>query len=205
LETQVVDESDAVTTEGPDEPEVEKPKEGAWFREMIDREVKADRIVGGALFGEIVALIVISSLLAFFVVHEVRDTGFYTDEFGALEKFLLFGAGAFAVFLIALRIVVRRKNIIRPLDFASLAMFVVAHLVLLSVFPFDFAYVGDALPRYLSWTVGWISDDIGAIILGFGAVGGTIGAIFTAVTYVSVRKRLKEDLATTQDQVCSRG
>jgi hypothetical protein len=179
-----------------DEPEVPKKEEGAWFREMIDRETKNDKIVGGALFGEIAALVMISAILAFFVAHELRDTGFYTDEFGPLEKFLLFGAGGFAVSLIALRIVVRRKNLIRPLDFASMMLFVVAHSVLLVVFPFDFTHVGDALPGYLSWTVRWISDDLGAILLALGAVGGTIGAAFIGVIYVHVKKRLEELPAT---------
>lgn len=179
-----------------DEPEVVAKMKGAWFREMIDRETKNDKIVGGALFGEIAALAVISAILAFFVAHELRDTGFYTYEFGALEKFLLFGAGGFAVSLIALRVVVRRKNVIRPLDFASMIMFVVAHAVLLAVFPFDFAYVGDALPGYLSWTVSWISDDFGAILLALGAVGGTVGAAFIGVIYVHVKNRLEEEPAT---------
>ena len=179
-----------------DEPEVAAKKKGAWFREMIDRETKNDKIVGGALSGEIAALVAISAILAFFVTHELRDTGFYTVEFGPLERFLLFGAGGFAVSLIALRIVVRRKNMIRPLDFASMIMFVIAHVVLFVVFPFDFAYVGDALPGYLSWTVGWISDDLGAILLALGAVGGTIGAAFIGVIFVHVKERLEEDTAT---------
>jgi hypothetical protein len=174
-------------------------KEGAWFREMIDKEVKNDRIEGGALYGEIAALILMSALLAFFVTHELRDTGFYTDEFGALEKSLLFGAGGFAVFLIALRVVVRRKNVIRPLDFASMILFVVAHIVLLSVFPFDFAYVGDALPGYLAWAVDWISDDMGAILLALGVIGGTVGSVFIAVIFVHVKKRLDEPQPVTED------
>jgi len=190
------EESGPEMTQSSEAPENNTKKEGAWFREMIDRETKNDKIVGSALFGEIAALIAISAILAFFVTHELRDTGFYTDEFGLLERFLLFGAGGFAVSLIALRIVVRRKNLIRPLDFASMMLFVVAHAILLAVFPFDFAYVGDALPGYLSWTVGWISDDLGAILLALGTICGTIGAAFIGVIYVHVKKRLEEPAAT---------
>ena len=174
------------------EPEPEQPKKTDWYRDMIEKEVKADRITGGSLVGEIVAFFVLSSVLAFFVVHELNDTGFYTDAFGALEKFLLFGAGGFAVALVVLRIIVRRKNVIRPLDIASLLFFVVAHAVLLSIFPFDFSYVGDALPSYLSWSVDWMSDTIGKALLALGVFGGTIGAVFTFITYVGVKKRLKE-------------
>ena len=196
MEDPTVEESVLEMTQDSEKPKTKTKKEGAWFREMIDRETKNDKIVGGALFGEIAALVAISAILAFFVTHELRDTGFYTDDFGSLERFLLFGAGGFAVSLIALRIVVRRKNLIRPLDFASMVLFVVAHVVLLAVFPFDFAYVGDALPGYLSWTVSWISDDLGAILLALGAVGGTIGAAFIGVIYVHVKKRLEEPTTT---------
>ncbi|HIH00570.1 TPA: hypothetical protein HA259_00555 [Thermoplasmata archaeon] len=174
------------------EPETERPKKTDWYRDMIEKELKADRIRGGSLVGEIVAFFVLSSVLAFFVVHELRDTGFYTDAFGAFEKFLLFGAGGFAVALVVLRIIVRRKNVIRPLDMASLLFFVVAHAVLLAVFPFDFSYVGDALPSYLSWSVDWMSDTIGKMLLALGVFGGTVGAVFTFATYVGVKKRLKE-------------
>lgn len=162
-----------------------------WFDEMIEREVKNDRIAGGSLVGEVVAFIFVSALLWFFIAHELNDTGFYTDEFGTLEKVLLFGAGGFAVSLIALRIAVRRKNIIRPLDTASLLLFAVAHADLLAVFPFDFAYVGDAMPRFLAWSVDWMSGTVGAIVLGLGVFGGTVGAVFTLVTYVNVKRRLR--------------
>ena len=174
------------------EPEPEQPKKTDWYRNMIDKEVKADRITGGTLVGEIIAFFDLSSVLAFFVVHELRDTGFYTDAFGALEMFLLFGAGGFGVALVVLRIIVRRKNVIRPLDVASLLFFVIAHAVLLSVFPFDFSYVGDVLPSYLSWCVDWMSDTIGRILLALGVFGGCVGAVFTFATYVGVKKRLKE-------------
>lgn len=163
------------------------------FQDMIDREVKSDRIKGSALFGEIVGFIAMSICLSFFVVHYTRDTGFFTDDFGGLEMSLLFGSGGFALSIIILRIMIRRKNMIRPLDVASIVVFVIAQAVLLSVFPFDFAHVGDALPSYLSWIVDWISDDLGAIILAIGIIGGIIGAIFVSIIFVSVRQKLKED------------
>jgi hypothetical protein len=196
LETQTPSEEQGAVEEqahqAEPEPEPKQPKKTDWYRDMIEKEVKADRITGWTLVGEIVAFFVLSLILAFFVVHELNDTGFYTDEFGTLEKFLLFGAGGFAVALVVLRIIVRRKNIIRPLDVASLLFFVVAHAVLLAVFPFDFSYVGDALPGYLSWSVDWMSDTIGKILLALGVFGGTLGAVFTFATYVGVKRRLKE-------------
>jgi hypothetical protein len=197
VEQEVSDTQETVTPKTQAEPEKQTAKPN-WFDEMIDREIKNDRIVGGALVGEIVAFVFISALLSFFVAHELNDTGFYTDEFGGLEKFMLFGAGGFAVSLIGLRIIIRRKNLIRPLDAASLMFFVAAHAILLAVFPFDFAYVGDAMPRFLAWTVDWISDSMGAILLGLGVVGGSVGIVFTLVTYVNVRKRLEAIEASSE-------
>ena len=204
METHTLPEEEGIAEElaQPVEPEPgpEQTKKTDWYRDMIEREAKADRITGGALVGEIVAFFVLSSVLAFFAVHELRDTGFYTEEFGALEMFLLFGAGLFGVALVVLRIIVRRKNIVRPLDLASLLLFVVAQAVLLAVFPFDFSYVGDALPSYLSWSVDWMSDTIGKILLAFGVFGGTLGAVFTYAIYQGVRKRLKETEHETRSE-----
>jgi hypothetical protein len=161
-------------------------------------EVKKDRIEGPNIIGEVVALVFTSSLLWFFVAHKLEDTGFYTDEFGMLEMALLFSAGGFAVALAALRIIIRRRNVLRPLDVAHFALFVIAHAVLLARFPFDFGYVADALPSFLQWTVDWMNDTIGAIILALGIVGGIAGAFVTLLTYLGVREEL---LSSTEEQV----
>jgi hypothetical protein len=187
--------SETETPEEQGEAQPAKREVRSGFRDMIDREVKSDRIRGGAIVGEIVGFVAMSICLSFFVVHYTRDTGFFTDEFGSLEMALLFGSGGFAISLTALRIVIRRKNVIRPLDISNMGMFVIAQSVLLSVFPFDFAHIGDALPRYLSWTVDWISDDLGAIILAIGIVGGILGAIVVGFIYVNVRKQLQAEQA----------
>jgi hypothetical protein len=133
----------------------------------------------------------ISALLWFFVAHKLQDTGFYTDEFGPLEMTMLFSAGGFAVLLSVLRLTVRRRNMLRPLDVASFLLFALAHAVLLVRFPFDFEHVTDVLPSFLQWTVGWIDNAIGAVLLALGIVGGIIGAIVTLMTYIGVREELR--------------
>jgi len=169
-----------------------------WIRKAGRAEAKKDRIEGPNIIGEIVALVFISSLLWFFVAHKLEDTGFYTDEFGTLEMAMLFSAGGFAVVLAALRIVLRRRNVLRPLDVALYALFVLAHAVLLARFPFDFGYVADVLPSFLQWTVGWMNDTIGAIILALGIVGGIVGAFITMLTYLGVRQELR---SSTEEQM----
>jgi hypothetical protein len=169
-----------------------------WISKAGRTEAKKDRIEGPTIFGEIVALVFISSLLWFFAAHKLEDTGFYTDEFGTLEMAMLFSAGGFAVALAVLRIIIRRRNMLRPLDIASFALFAIAHAVLLARFPFDFEYVADTLPSFLQWTVGWMNDTIGAIILALGIVGGIVGAFVTLLTYLGVREELR---SSTEEQV----
>ncbi|HUV60752.1 MAG TPA: hypothetical protein VMW71_01105 [Thermoplasmata archaeon] len=162
-----------------------------WISVVGSKEAKKDRLEGPNIIGEIAGLVFISSLLWFFVAHKLEDTGFYTDEFGTLEMTMLFSAGGFAVLLAALRIMIRRRNLLRPLDVASFLLFAIAHAVLLARFPFDFEYVADALPSFLQWTVGWMNDTVGAIILALGIVGGIVGAIVTLLTYLGVREELR--------------
>ncbi len=162
-----------------------------WIIVLGNKEAKKDRIGWPDIIGEFVGLVFISSLLWFFVAHKLEDTGFYTSEFGNLEMTMLFSAGGFAVLLAILRVIIRRRNILRPLDVASFLLFTIAHAVLFVRFPFDFEYVADVLPSYLQWLVGWVDDGIGAAFLALGIVGGIIGAAFTFMTYMAVREALR--------------
>ena len=153
-------------------------------------EAKKDRLTGHTLIGEFVAIFVLSFLIWFFVAHKLEDTGFYTDEFGALEMFMVYFGGAFALTPVVLRIIVRRRNMVRPVDVASLLFLSVAHAVLLVSFPFDFEHVDAVLPSFLQWMVSWMSDSIGAAVLALGLFGGLIGAAFTFIIYVAVKREL---------------
>lgn len=161
---------------------------------LVDRigkdSAKKDRVEGQDLIGEIVALVLMSFALWFFVAHKLKDSGFYTDDFGTLEMAALYSAGGFVVLLAFLRVLIRRRNMLRPLEIASFGLLSTAHAILLATFPFDFEHVGDVLPRALSWSVDWMSDTVGAVILALGIPGGIIGAVITAVIYIRVKKEL---------------
>ena len=161
-----------------------------WLDRIGKEEARKDRLAGQNLVGECVAVFVLSFLLWFFVAHKLEDTGFYTDDFGLLEMFMVYFGGAFALSPVVLRIVLRRRNVVRPLDAASLLFLSVAHAVLLVSFPFDFEHVDAVLPGFLQWTVSWMSDSIGAAILALGLIGGLIAAAFTLVIYVAVKREL---------------
>ncbi len=161
-----------------------------WLSKAAKEEARKDHLQGPNLLGEIIAAVFLSVLLWFFVAHKLQDTGFYTDDFGTLEMFMLYSAGVFAVFVVAVRLILRRRNIVRPLDVVSLLMLSAAHAVLLASFPFDFEHVEDVLPDALQWTVGWMSDSIGTILLILGLIGGFIGAAFTSAIYIGVKREL---------------
>lgn len=175
-------------TEGT-EPEA-PPTPFGWRNKIAKEEARKDRLRGPALVGEFAAVFVLSALLWFFVAHKLQDTGFYTDGFGAVEMFFMYGAGSFALVPVILRLILRRRNLLRPLDAANLLFLSTAHAVLIASFPFDFEHVTAVLPSFLTWTVGWISDSIGAAILWLGLVGGLLGATFTMVIYIGVRREL---------------
>lgn len=174
-----------------EETEPEAPPTSYGWRDKIAREeARKDRLKGPALIGEFVAVLAVSALLWFFVAHKLQDTGFFTDEFGAVEMFFMYAAGAFALVPVILRLILRRRNILRPLDAVNLLFLSAAHAVLLASFPFDFEHVTAVLPGFLTWTVGWISDSVGTAILWLGLIGGLLGATFTMVVYIGVRRQL---------------
>ncbi|MDH3365201.1 MAG: hypothetical protein OEM29_04265 [Thermoplasmata archaeon] len=162
-----------------------------WMEKWGKAEARKDKIVGANIIGEAVAAVFLSALLWFFVAHKLEETGFYTDEFGILEMTLMYSAGFLAVALAVLRVIIRRRNMLRPLDMASFVLFAIAHAVLLVRFPFDFGHVADVLPSSLQWTVEWMTDTIGALILALGIVGGIVGALVTLLIYLGVREGLR--------------
>ena len=166
------------------------PVQKGWMDRIAKNSVKKDKIEGSDLIGEFVALVLMMAALWFFVAHKLNETGFYTEEFGGMEMFALYSAGAFTVFVAAVRIALRRHNIVRPLETASFVLLSVAHAVLLVRFPFDFDHVADVLPGALEWTVGWISETIGKVILALGIPGGIIAAAITMIIYFGVKKEL---------------
>ena len=157
---------------------------------IIRDSAKKDVISGTDLIGEFVGLVLMCIVLWFFVAHKLRDTGFYTDDFGAAEMFALYSAGVFGVFVAVLRIAVRRHNVVRPLEAASMVYLAGAHVVLLASFPFEFEHVSAVMPGALEWTVGWISNTFGKVILAIGIPAGLLGAALVTLLYFSVRREL---------------
>ena len=164
-----------------------------WFARHVEGEAKKDRLSLSERAGGVVGLIIILLVTLFWVVHQTSSTGFFTSGFGPAEAFLFYLSVLFGLVPTAGRIVVGRKNVVRPLDLLNMVLISVAIGVwLLWVFPFDFSHLADVLPESLRFLLQWISDDVARVLMTIAIIGATIGIIYTGVLYVSVRRELSK-------------
>jgi hypothetical protein len=61
---------------------------------------------------------------------------------------------------------------------------VMAALWLLRVFPFDFTHLADVLSVNLRFSLAWVSDEIGRIVLLLQVSAGTLAAVITMMVYL---------------------
>ncbi len=115
--------------------------------------------------GELVAVFVMMVFATFWLRHQRLDTGFFTDEFGTFEMFLFYGSMFFSTLPPLVRAFIGRRNISRPWDIWANMFGVVTAIWLLTVFPFDFNHLADALPGGLQFLLEWVTNDIGKIPL----------------------------------------
>lgn len=163
-----------------------KPK--GWFARHAESEAKKDVMKLSERAGELIGIFCILILLIFFITHQTSSTGFFTSKFGRLEQFLFYGSLSFGIITSIGKIIVGRKNTIRPLEaFGALFSFS-ALLWLLHVFPFDFKYLTDILPEILRLITIWISNDIAKIFMIVGIVGSFVTALYIIVLYVSIHR-----------------
>jgi hypothetical protein len=135
-----------------------------------------DRVFG-------VFIVIFSMLmLVIFNAHETKNTGFFTQEFGALEKALLYGYWLFWITTASLESIFGMRLASRIFDvFIGGIPAILASFVLVVIFPFDFTHYADVFPEGLRFLVGWMSDDIMRglwLLLSIGLAGGLAYAPF---------------------------
>ncbi|MEE9163256.1 MAG: hypothetical protein V3U17_00440 [Thermoplasmata archaeon] len=170
----------------------EKKAAENWFARHVEGEAKKDSLPLSERAGSVVGFIVILLVTLFWVVHQTSSTGFFTSGFGPAEAFLFYLSLLFGLVPTAARIVVGRKNVVRPLDMLNMVLIVVAILWLLWVFPFDFSHLADVLPESLRFLLQWISDDVAKVVMTIAIIATSIRIIYTSVLYVSVRRELSK-------------
>lgn len=136
--------------------------------------------------------------IAFFVIHQTRPTGFFTNEFGTLGAVLFYAVFVFGIVPNLVRLFVGRKNPARLFEAAGMVVFFVAQFYLLLVFPFDFSHFADPLPRSLEFLLSWVSPTIAKWVLGIGVLGSVFFSIYTFILYISVREQLSKTKVVDQ-------
>jgi hypothetical protein len=138
----------------------------------------SERIVGVGI------VVFCAMMMIYFVVHQMRSTGFFTEKFGAWEMIMFYGSWVFWIVTASLEGILGQRLLSRLWDtFGGLIFAAIATVWLLVVFPFEFSYIADVLPDSLRFTIRWISNDIArvglviAIILYIGA------AVYAPVAY----------------------
>ncbi|MCW3974949.1 MAG: hypothetical protein NWE86_01745 [Candidatus Bathyarchaeota archaeon] len=163
-----------------------KIKDG--FTRHAESEAKKDIMKVSERAGEVIGIFCILILLVFFITHHISSAGFFTPKFGSLEQFLFYGSLSFGIITSVGKIIVGRKNVIRPLDAFGAIFSGIALLWLLNVFPFNFSHLSDILPDSLRVIIMWISNDIAKILMILGIIVSFIVAVYMIALYISIRQ-----------------
>lgn len=134
-------------------------------------------------------ILAMSLLLAFFVYHLRAATGFFTEQFGPFEMLCLYGPIVLAPAAALVRAASGRRNPARPVEALADLFMALAAIWLLIVFPFDFTHLADVLPAGLQFTLAWVTNDIGKLVLVLQIIIGMLVALFTLVKFFLVLGR----------------
>lgn len=178
----------------------ETKPEKTWLSRQAESEAKKDVMPMSERWGQIVPVAGILIVLLFLIIHQTASTGLFTAQFGTTEAFLFYAP--IITFLLSLmaKIVIGRKNAVRPFDAFTLAFLAVATIWLYIVFPFDFSHLADVLPTSLRFILRWISNDIARTVMILQILGSLFFGGYTALLYVAVKRELSKPHSTAQTQ-----
>ena len=143
-----------------------------------------------------IVLVVLSVLMIlYFVIHQIRPTGFFTATFGTIETLLLYGFFVFWIISAGLEGVLGRRLLSRLFDVFGGLIFASACLTwLLVVFPFEFTHFADVLPDSLRFLVRWISNDVARVLIVLGIIVHLGAAAFCPFAYkfISMKRLMRK-------------
>ncbi|MBL8154869.1 MAG: hypothetical protein JNM70_11855 [Anaerolineae bacterium] len=154
---------------------------------MNDRTLDQDRLSLALRGIEVFFALCLLLLFGFFIYHQTQPTGFFTEKFGTLEMFWLYAPLLFGLSAPLIRAWTGHRNPARPFEAATSLFLAVAALWLLSVFPFNFAHLADALPEGLRFLLAWITDGVGQFFLLLQIIIGVPTALVAIWRYFSFR------------------
>ena len=161
-----------------------------WFARRVEAEAKKDVLSFSERVGDTVAALVILLCLLFWFAHQTSSSGFFTSKFGPAEVFWFYFPTVFGLVTNVAKVVVGRKNMLRPFETLETGLGAVGVVWLLVVFPFEFSHLADVLPDFLRFLLLWISNDVAKVLLVILIIGFSAGTVYTALMYVFVRRKL---------------
>jgi len=168
----------------------EKKATKNWFARRAEAEAKKDSLSFSERAGQGVLVFASLLVLLFWVVHQTSSTGFFTSKFGPAEAFLFYVLALIGVVTATAKVVVGRKNMLRPFETFGHGLSAVGSVWLFVVFPFDFSHLADVLPDFLRFLLLWISNDVAKILMAIAIIGFSAATVYTATLYVFVRREL---------------
>jgi hypothetical protein len=165
-------------------------KEGdSWLSRA---KAEADKGIPRGERGFGIALVVINILMIlYFASHQMRSTGFFTESFGTLEMFFLYGYSVFWFISAGLEGVLGQRLLSRLFDvFGGVIFGGICIIWLLAIFPFEFSNFANVLPNSIRFLLGWISNDIAKVIMMLGIIIHLGAAIYCPIAYKFVDKKI---------------
>jgi hypothetical protein len=129
-------------------------------------------------------VVLLLGLLAFFVYHQMNNTGFFTDAFGWQEMVALYVPIIIAMGPPIQRFIQGKRNASRLLEAISDLSLALGSVWLWNHYPFDFSHLADPFPPAMQPYFEWINDKVGRFILLLQVVLGFISGLATMVNYV---------------------
>jgi hypothetical protein len=157
----------------------------------VEKEAKRNYIPRSERAGEGASIIGTVLVALFFYAHQAWDTGFFTPAFGNFESFFLYGSIILGAAGPVPRSATGSKNSARIPEIFAGAFWILSSSFLLISFPFDFARFGDVIPEFLHFLTGWLTNEIGWILLLIGSIGGLVFVTMTIYLYFKVNNLLR--------------
>lgn len=170
----------------------------AWFDAQVEKESKKDVLPRQERNGQPLVIAGTVVVIMFVAAHQLIPTGFFTDGFGALASFLMYGMLMLGAIPAIVRFQTGRRNPGRLVESGGLVFSIVAEVYFLVKFPFDFSHFADPLPNALEFLIDWVSGTLAKILLTFAIVVSVIMCIYGLVMYFAVRERLATVTGATE-------
>lgn len=155
----------------------------------LDRRTRHEQLTPGQRVGEVISVVTIVLMTAFFSAHLSAGTGFFTPAFGLWLQLCLFVPLVASLAAPLTRALGGQRNPARPFEIATDVLMVIGSFALWRVFLFDFTHLADALPGGLRFLLAWVPDWLGRVALALEVAVGLILAVVTTWQYLAVRRR----------------